>query len=221
MKSIPLILLIAVLTVLSAFPVRADSLASLDLQAKMLTVNTGTGLKAFRLKEPTEVRVNGVAGQLDQLQPGMQVTLGFADPNTVNRIAAITVITKPPIGQATSGNVQRRISIKMRVDGRDFIRVRDGKLWIEHKAWSKPTEITVNGRRWRVQWNGDVSDQFINFSPPLAPFGASPVEVKKADGRGSATLKEAPTAGNQQTLTIDVNDGTEGGADEYEVRITW
>lgn len=199
----------------------ADTLGSLDLQTKLITVNTPAGLKAFRIKEPTEVRVNGVAGQIEQLQPGMKVTLGFADPQTVNRIAAETVIAKPALGLATSGNVQRRITVKMKVDGRDLIMVKDGKLWIEHKAWSKPTDISVNGRRWKVQWTGDLSDQFITFVPPLAPFGAAPVDVRKADGRGSATLKEAPSASNQQTLTIDVNDGTEGGADEYEVRITW
>jgi hypothetical protein len=79
----------------------------------------------------------------------------------------------------------------------------------------------VNGRRWKPVWSGNKSDEFINFVPPLAAFGATPVEVKKQKGRGSITLKQSPTPENGQKLVVEFNDGTESGAAEYEGRITW
>lgn len=199
----------------------ADTLVSLDPGTKIITVTSAAGLKSYHLKDPVEVRVDGVAGQAEQLKAEMQVTLGFADPRTVNKITASTVIAKSPIGLSTSGNAQRRITLKARVDGKDLIKVKDGKLTIEHKAWSKPTDISVNGRNWKTQWNGDSSDEFIKFVPPLAPFTVASVEVRKVKGRGSATLKQAPSTDNGQTLIVEINDGTESGADNYEVRITW
>src|SRR5689334_4279291 len=110
----------------------AETIVSLDTRNRVLNTDTGNGLKVYRLGETVEVRVNGVAGQLDQLKPGMAVVLGFINPQTVNRIRAADA-AKAPMGNAAGG---RRILFKMKVDGDDFINVRDGKVWIDHKGWA-------------------------------------------------------------------------------------
>ncbi len=209
---------IAAVVLLGSRPAQsADTLLSIDARNRTISINAGTTLKAYRVASPVEVRINGTATQLDQLRPGMEVVLGFADPQTVNRVQASNP-SSGPLGTAMSS---KRIKLKLRVDGVDVIKVRDGKLWIEHKSWSKPTDATVNTRSWKPTWDGNKSDEFITFVPPLAPFAGLPVEVKRTKGRGSATLKQSPSAANDQTLVFEVNDGTEGGADIYEVLITW
>jgi hypothetical protein len=210
--------LLAVVFVLSSslVTVAADALLSVDVKTRVLNTDAGGALKAYRIADPVDVRVDGVTGELRQLQPGMQLQLGFVNPQTVNRIYATSAASET-LGTATAA---RRLHIKMKVDGTDLIAVRDGKVSIQHKAWSKPTEISVNGRSWKPKWTGDKSDEFIVTSAALQPF-APLVQVKKLKGRGSATLKQAPNTANQQTLIVEVNDGTESGAAEYDVVITW
>lgn len=220
MKTRTALCLVALWLAILCLPCFAEKLVSVDPKAKVINVDTGSGLKAFRLKDPVEVRINGTAGQLDQLQAGMQVTLGMADPQSVNRILA-TAASAVPLGGAATGEAARHITLKVKVDGSDLFKVKDGKLWIEHKSWSKPTEISVNGHSWKPQWTGNDSDQFVTFVPPLAPFGGSPVEIRKIKGRGSATIKQTPTPENGGTLVVEFNDGTESGAAHYEARISW
>lgn len=165
----------------------ADTLVSIDLIAKMITVDSGAGLKAYRLKDFTEVSVNGAPSNPAQLQKGMRVTITLSDPQTASRIAAtgnplpntptpavagnVGASTPRPIGALTSPKTgQRRIAIKGRVDGLDLFKVKNGQLWIEHKSWEKRSEFTINGVHWNVQWDGDTSQHFIAFNPPLAPF---------------------------------------------------
>jgi hypothetical protein len=205
---------------LFSLPCLAEKLVSIDPKAKVINVDTGGGLKAFRLKDPVEVKVDGVAAQLEQLQPGMQVTLGMADAQSVNRILA-TSAAAAPLGQAAEGEAGRHITIKAKIDGKDTFKVKNGKIWIEHNSWSKPSEISINGHSWKPQWSGDHSDEFINFTPPLTPFGAKPVEVRKIKGRGSVTIKQTPAPENGATLAVEFNDSTENGAAIYEARISW
>jgi len=197
----------------------AETLASVDAKARLINVDTGTGLKAYRLKDPLEVRVNGVISRLEELQPGMQVTLGLTGGQEVVSIVAVSA--RPVAGTSASINATRHIDIRLKMDGKDLLMVRGGKMWIEHKEWTKPKDITLNGRRWKPVWTGDKSDEFIDFVPPLGAFDGAPIEVKKVKGRGSISMKQSPTVENGQTLIVEFNDATESGAAEYEARITW
>jgi hypothetical protein len=194
----------------------AETIVSLDTRNRVLNTDTGNGLKVYRLAEKVEVRVNGVAGQIDQLKPGMAITLGFANPQTVNRIQAGEA-AKAPIGNALGG---RRILLKMKVDGDDFINVRDGKVWIDHKGWQNPSDIRVNGHSWKAVWNGKKSDEFMTFTPALVPFNGAVVELKKLSGRGSAVVTQQPTNENNQTLIVHVDD-TPPQSGMYEISLSW
>lgn len=210
---------------------------SFEKTAGILTVDQSGGLKSFRVASFTDVTINGVRAVAEQLRAGMIVTLTLTDQQTVVRIVArgnpgsptaaaagtapktgLPVLAPLPAMGAPVG--VRKISLKLRVDGQDTVKVRDGQLWIEHNGWGKPEAITINGVRWHPQWQGKRTENFTGFAPPLAPFGTSVVSVRKHLGRGEVKMIEPPTNANEQTLSIYLDD-KKGGSDIYDVRISW
>lgn len=123
----------------------------------------------------------------------------------------------PPIG---SQSLPRRISFKALIDGTDRIIIQNGKVRIVHVDWERPTDISINGKKWKPSWTVNNTDEFDRFSPPLAPFTGATISVKQGKGRGETTILEKPTEANGQKLVIEVRDAG-NGASEFEVRITW
>lgn len=138
-----------------------------------------------------------------------------ATPAAAAPVAAVAT-TKPPLGSAPA---LRTLTVKIRVDGDDIVKVQQGRLWIEHHSWKKPIGIAVNGAKWEPVWNGKNSEPLV-LDPPLAPFPDTGVRVHQIIGRGKTTLEEQPSAANGKTLTFHVEDDG-GGADNYEVHVTW
>lgn len=198
---------------LAVFPSKAeDKLLSYDQASSIITVDRGGQLKTYRLKPFTELTINGSKSPLTALAPGMMVTVTLSDPQTASRIAARGVVPAQFNG--------RNLLLKMRVDGADVVRVRDGKLTIEHTAAKKPTAITVNGTEWQPKWNGEETEPFTEFTPPLAPFGKSSVRFKQVSGRGKVEMDKMPPGDFERILTIRIQDGG-AGSDMYEFHVSW
>lgn len=146
----------------------------------------------------------------------LSAALVQADPLGADNKPASTL---PPLGSSMDGaKATRRITIRGKFDA-DLIKIQNGSLWIEHVAFDKPTDITINGVHWKTQWNGKASEHF-EFKPPLEPFGQAKVEVKKLQGRSEIESVELPSDQNQQTLSVKLIDKP-GGVDTYELRIRW
>lgn len=223
---------------LAATSVSADyQVVSFDKAAGILTLDQNGALKSFRIAAFTDITINGVRASADQLRPGMVVALTLADPQTITRIAARgnpgaapppAASGAPKPGLPMPGALPslagpmgtRKISLKLRVDGQDTVKIRDGQLWIEHGGWGKPEDITINGVPWKPQWQGKRTENFTGFVPPLAPFGLSNVTVKKYQGRGEVKRTQPPTNANDQTLSVHIDDRN-SGSDFYEIRISW
>lgn len=88
-----------------------------------------------------------------------------------------------------------------RVDGRDVINIRGNQLWIEHQAGGQITEATYR------------------FESPL-PNDQRNVTVRKVRGRGTVRVIEQPSRSNNFTAKILIDDDN-GGADRYEIEISW
>jgi len=217
----------------------ADSLEAIDLVGRSLTLETNTGFKSYKFNEFTEVKINGNPGKVEQLRAGMRISVHLRDPQTASRILAVgnpapitavspstpstpTPAGRPPLGSAMAPPLgARKLSLELRVDGADILKVRQGELWIEHQSWKKPDQITVDGIPWIPVWDGKRSDKFTAFKPPLAPFGSAPIVVRKQKGRAELEVKERPSPANNQTLTLRLSDEEIGGATEVELRISW
>ncbi len=88
-----------------------------------------------------------------------------------------------------------------RVDGRDVINIRGNQLWIEHQA------------------GGQITEANYRFESPL-PNEQRTVTVRKVDGRGTVRVIEQPSRSNNFTAKILIDDEN-GGADRYEIEVSW
>lgn len=88
-----------------------------------------------------------------------------------------------------------------RVDGRDVINIRGNQLWIEHQVGGQITEATYR------------------FESPL-PNDQRNVTVRKVRGRGTVRVIEQPSRANNFTAKILIDDDN-GGADRYEIEVSW
>jgi hypothetical protein len=212
-----------------------DQLISIDPTAGMITIQQQGALKTYRLRPFTDITINGVKATAPQLQPGMQVAIGLADPQTASKIAARgnpataaatpspargPATPKPAFSAAPTSQLTRHLVIKASVDAGDNVVVQDGKLHIEHIDWSQPVDISINGIKWKPKWDGNNTDDFTGFNPPLAPFTGANVTIKKLKGRGDATVLEPPTEANGQKLVVHLQDNG-SGASPFEVHVTW
>jgi hypothetical protein len=189
-----------------------DKLISYDQATSIITVDRGGQLKTYRVKPITELTINGVKAPIGSLTPGMMVTVTLSDPQTASRIAARGITPAQFNG--------RLIVLKIRVDGTDIVRVRDGKLTIEHVTAKKPESININGVDWSPKWNDKETEPFADFTPPLIPFGAPQVRFKQVTGRGKVQMDKMPQGNFEKILTLRVEDGG-GGADDYEIHLSW
>lgn len=115
------------------------------------------------------------------------------------------------------------LTVRAYIDGSDVIKVSGNRLWIEHDTAGLPGKlIYVNGQAWTPTWttNG-VSSEFAGLNPPfLARFGQR-IQVTKRIGRGVVSIQQFPSADNDQTLAVRIDDDDFGGADWYEIGISW
>lgn len=229
MKARALLLLL----LLTAFACADDELVSVDATTGMITLQQGGVLKTYRLKPFTDITLNGQKITAAQLKAGMQVAVSLADAQTAAKVIAkgnpgIAGATAPaatpapkPLGNAPSfQQLTHRIVFKGDIDAGDNLIIANGKLHIQHIDWKKPTDISINGVNWEPKWNGDTSDDFTAFNPPLAPFDGTKVTVHKVKARGDVKLLEPPTEANGQKLVVHLQD-TGSGSSHFEVHILW
>ncbi len=121
-----------------------------------------------------------------------------------------------------SGCGQRRaLTLGANIDGSDIVKVSGNKLWIEHEEFQLPQRIILNGKVWVPQWTTNVSAPYEGLQPPFAPRDSQKIIVSKKAGRGTVAITQLPSAENDQTLGVRIDDNEQGGADRYEIRISW
>jgi hypothetical protein len=139
----------------------------------------------------------------------------------INHVMAMVLVGIAGLALFTGCGQRRALTIKMLVDGSDVIKVSGNKLWIEHEDFQLPQRIILNNKVWIPQWTTNVSAPFEGLQPPFAPRDPENIKVSKKAGRGTVTITQRPSAENDQTLGIRIDDNEQGGADRYTVRITW
>ena len=107
------------------------------------------------------------------------------------------------------------------VDGSDVVKVSGNQLWIEHEEFQQPTQIFINGKPWHPVWTDKLSAPLEGLSPAFHPRDSMKVKLTQLKGRGRVSIIQLPTSANDQTLAFRIDDNSQGGADTYEIRVSW
>lgn len=118
-----------------------------------------------------------------------------------------------------------KLTVRAYIDGRDVVKVSGNKLWFEHETCALPGRtIYVNGKAWTPDWTNNVSTEFMGLTPAFRSANAHDIQITKRAGRGIVSIAQFPSPANEETLAVRLDDdfpGIPGGADWYEVVITW
>jgi len=113
------------------------------------------------------------------------------------------------------------ITFRAVVDGTDVVKVSGSQLWIEHEDFVKPSAMFVNGKPWHPVWTDKVSDQYQGLNPAFHPHDPMKIKITQLKGRGTVSIIQPLSTANDQTLAFRIDDDPFGGADTYQVSITW
>lgn len=127
------------------------------------------------------------------------------------------------------GTPHGSIQIKAFIDGSDVIKIRGNELWYEHLKWDLPGKwqdrfdepTIVNGKEWKPEWNGLMSDRFHDFSPALPKRKLKDITLTKIQGRGNVDISAKPDKENNYTLSIYIDDNQYSGAEWYDIKVEW
>jgi hypothetical protein len=120
------------------------------------------------------------------------------------------------------GHKEQTFTIKIFVDGSDVVKASGNRLWIEHSTGSLPgKEIFVNGQSWSPLWNDKTSTEYAGLNPAFRPRDPQKIQLTKRVGRGTVSIETFPSSDNNQTLSIKIDDEADGGADWYDVLVSW
>ncbi len=149
----------------------------------------------------------------------------------LSALASLALMTGCASSQSAISN--SRIRVRSFVDGCDVIKVRGDQVWYVHKAYELPgrwqgcNEPTlVNGEKWYPQWDGTVSDRFViadkdNALPIEKEFTAETLKVTSNTVLGDLIGVQYPSAENDYTFSVTLDDRGAEGASWYELGLDW
>jgi len=156
-----------------------------------------------------------------------------ASAKTIPTDTAAPHTTKSEAPDPAAVKVKDGLHIKAFIDGSDYIKIRGNSIWYEHQRWDLPGKwhdgsrnIThdeptyLNGVAWRPEWQAKVSKRHQLTGPALPPKANDQIRVAKVKARGNVSIAETPTAENDYTLSILVDDRA-NAADWYEIVVEW
>jgi tRNA A-37 threonylcarbamoyl transferase component Bud32 len=121
-----------------------------------------------------------------------------------------------------SGLGHHQLTVKAFIDSSDVVKVSGNRLWFEHETGTLPgRNIFVNGKAWSPSWTNNVSAEFLGLNPAFRPRDPQKIQITKRVGRGTVSIAQFPSPANDETLAVRIDDVDFGGADWYEVVISW
>ncbi len=146
--------------------------------------------------------------------------------------------TTNPAAVASSQPAVVTVTVRAYIDGRSRLSLKGNSASWENLEFAAPGKMgghndptTINGVRWVPTWeDSDVSpevrleksksDVFNGVEPALAAVPMV-VTLEKIRCRENASVVQQPTAENDFTTIVEFDDSRTGGADWYEVKLTF
>lgn len=135
----------------------------------------------------------------------------------------------PPVGAGANA-----LKVKVQVDGKSRLVLKDGKVWFDHTNGRAsppgrhegdfPTYLN-DKTEWKPVWTGSVTEPFAaDFAFPADQ--PAKIKLRMADGRGIAEVIQQPSAENSNTAIVELRDekkdgGVFFGSDWLEFRLSW
>ena len=158
-----------------------------------------------------------IKNQKQTMQTMNNKTLWIGSAIGVICVALVVVLVAFLIGSS-----HHQLTVKAFIDARDVVKVSGTRLWFEHETGSLPgRNIFVNGKAWSPSWTNNVSAEFLGLNPAFRPHDPQKIQITKRVGRGTVSVAEFPSPANEETLAVRIDDEEVGGADWYEVVISW
>ena len=127
-----------------------------------------------------------------------------------------------------------RLRVRAFIDGSDVVKIRGDQIWIAHKSFEFPGRwqgcnepIIVKGtEKWYPVWDGNLSDRHTiedkeRALPLKKAFTKDTMNVAAKTGLGNFYVSEYPSADNDYTLSVTLDDLGAEGASWYEFGVSW
>jgi hypothetical protein len=123
------------------------------------------------------------------------------------------------------------LTILSLIDGSDVLKIRGNEVWFEHRnfvlpgKWVNHVEASgneptyINNEAWTPKWSSDVSLPYAAKARLLPEGYQFDVRLVTPLDRGSVTILQQPSAQNNFTLSILLDDDLAVGAAWYQVEV--
>lgn len=128
-----------------------------------------------------------------------------------------------------------RLYVRTLIDGKDTLYIRGDSMWFVHHAYQLPGQWAGENlptyinqeQEWMIEWNGTLSDVIKiekpeSTLPDYGEWNSENMMVKfYTPSYGEAAVREYPTAENDYTLVIALDDVEPHGAHWFYIDIDW
>ena len=133
--------------------------------------------------------------------------------------------------QQTQQSGTRLVTILSLIDGSDVLKIRGNELWFEHRNFVLPGQWVdhadasgneptyINSEAWVPKWSGTVSARYAAKARLLPEGPQVDARLVTPLDRGTLTIVEQPSARNNFTLSILLDDDLPIGAAWYQVEV--
>ncbi len=143
----------------------------------------------------------------------------------------LTILTLSLFASTASAGI---INITAFIDGTSELVIEDDTMFWHHSAWAAPGRwsgndypTTVNGIEWLPEWpvagRNDFCDcdssSITGLFPALSEL--SDISLSLISGRGTVSLLDSPSSSNNHRMEIEFDDYYFGGAEWYEIEISY
>ncbi|HEY0076095.1 MAG TPA: trypsin-like peptidase domain-containing protein [Abditibacteriaceae bacterium] len=119
--------------------------------------------------------------------------------------------------------IKGTVSVKITVDGIDYLHLKGNEAWISHQTWEKPgASVVINEKPWLLEWDGNMTKKYTGLEPSLSVFnsGSITLNIENTSKDGRVRIVKYPTSANYEVVIL-LSDAAQAGAHEMSFKLHW